>query len=218
MWHEFGDAVPDEGEYNLGYFEGKQHTKKWLVTCQDLDIMYNYFIGKPCINLWCDGRVLEEDDEEMVARKKTKRDTKRSEKEEELEDVFQQLKKRHGSEYSGPQLRLWARMFIAKTHDDLDHPPNVPLITGSVQRQPRKESLSDAFTSAACAIAKAFSPPPTPPPTPSSTRSPSKVVDIRMKNLEQLRCLQQLREDGILTEEEFLLQKNIVIKSLNQLV
>ena len=129
--------------------------------------------------------------------------------------MFQQLEKRHGSEYSGPQLRLWAHMFVAKTHDDLDNPSNVPLITGSVQRLPRKESLSDAFTNDACTIAKPFSPPPTPPPTPSSARLPSKVVNICMKNLEQL---QQLREDGILTEEEFLLQKNIVIKSLNQLL
>ena len=69
MWHEFGDAVPDEGEFSVGYFEGKQHTKKWLVTCQDLDTMYNYFVGKPCINLRCDGRVVEEDDEETVAQK-----------------------------------------------------------------------------------------------------------------------------------------------------
>ena len=27
LWHEFGDAVPDEGEFNVGYFEGKQHQK-----------------------------------------------------------------------------------------------------------------------------------------------------------------------------------------------
>ena len=79
-------------------------------------------------------------------------------------------------------------MFVANTHDDLEHPPNVPLITGSVQRQTRKESLTDAFTNAASAIAKALSPPT----TSSSTCSPSKVVDIRMKNLEQL------REDGVL--------------------
>ena len=41
--------------------------------------MYNYFVGKPCINLWCDGRVVE-DDEETVARKK--QDVKTKEKKE----------------------------------------------------------------------------------------------------------------------------------------
>ena len=88
IWHEFADAVPDEGEFNVGFFEGKQHIKKWLVTCQDLDAMYNHFAGKSCINLWCDGKLVEEDEEE-IPRKKQRRETKRNEQEEELEDLFQ---------------------------------------------------------------------------------------------------------------------------------
>ena len=51
LWHEFGDTIPDEGEFNVGYFEGKQHTKKWLISSQDLDVMYAYFEGKQSINL-----------------------------------------------------------------------------------------------------------------------------------------------------------------------
>ncbi len=110
-----------------------------------------------------------------------------------MEDVFQSLKKKHEGEYSGPQLRLWARMVVAKTHDDLDNPPKVPMMTGSIQKQPHRESLTDAFTSAATAIAKAFSPPPIQSNhsdtmlRPDCVRcSPSKATDIRMKNLEQL--------------------------------
>lgn len=123
-----------------------------------------------------------------------------------MEDIFQQLKRKHESKYSGPQLRLWARIIIAKTHDDTDNPAR-----GSVQRQPHNELLTDALTSAASAIAKAFSP--TPPPSSQHAKcSPSKTVDIRMKNLEQLRLL------GILSEEEFGMQKQIVMKSLSQLV
>ena len=176
--------------------------------------MYNHFAGKSCINLWCDGKLVEEDEEE-IPRKKQRRETKRNEREEELEDLFQQLKKKHGDDYSGPQLRLWARMIVSNTHDDLENPPNVPLIVGQVKRQPRRESLSDAFSNAASVFAKVLSPPTTPS---QSMCSPSKVVDIRMKNLEQLCCLQQLREDGILTEEEFHMQKRIVLNTLNQLV
>ena len=106
-------------------------------------------------------------------------------------------------------------MYVANTHDDLDNPPKVPMITGSVKHQPQKESLSDALANAASAIAKAF----------SSTQNidippstPSKTVSIRMQNLEQLRCLQKLREEGTLTEEEFLSQERIVLTSLNKLV
>ncbi len=134
---------------------------------QDLEAMYDHFQLKPCISLWCDGRDPGDgSDEEKTARKKKKREkhdhgtSKHSDREEELEDVFQSLKKKHEGEYSGPELQLWARMVVAKTHDDLDNPPKVPMITGSIQKQPRRESLTDAFTSAATAIAKVFSPPP----------------------------------------------------------
>ena len=40
LWNEFGDIIPDEGDYIVGYFDGRQHTKKWLMTRQDLDAMY----------------------------------------------------------------------------------------------------------------------------------------------------------------------------------
>ena len=35
-----------------------------------------------------------------------------------------------------------------------------------------------------------------------------------MQNLEQLRALKQLQEDGVLTEQEYLAQKEIVIAAL----
>lgn len=217
LWHEFEDLVPDEGNFNVGYFEGRQHTKKWLVSTKDLDEMYTHFSGKSCISLWCDGKEQEVDD----GRKKkhnNKNSKKRTEKEDEVEDIFQKLKSMHGSDYSGPQLRLWARMVAANTHDDLDQPPKVPMITGGIQQRPRKDSFTEAVTSAATAIAKAFSPTPASVSPLSTANSPRKTADIRMKNLEQLRCLQQLRQDGILTEEEFITQKEIVLKSLSKLV
>ena len=47
--------------------------------------------------------------------------------------------------------------------------------------------------------------------------SPCKTVSVRMQNLEQLRALKQLQEDGVLTEEEYLAQKEIVIAALARL-
>ena len=225
LWHELGDIIPDEGDFNLGYFEGRQHSKKWLTSRQDLEVMYAHFQGKPSVNLWCDGREMDESDDETPVNadksKKSTQEKKREKQEEELEQVFLQLKEKHGSVYSGPQLRLWARMIIAKTHDSLDDAPNVPMITGSGQARPRTESFSDAITNAATAFAKALSPPPPASRTstpPTSLCSPSKIVDVRMRNIEQLRALKQLFEDEVLTEEEFLAQKDIVLKSLAKLV
>ena len=106
-------------------------------------------------------------------------------------------------------------------HDDDSKPPNSPMFTGGLQKQPR-ESLADAFASAATAVAKAFSPKPHDGDGTTRERSvhfsPGKKVDIRMKNLEQLRVLQSLMEDGILSEAEFLEQKCIVLQSLKNLV
>lgn len=129
--------------------------------------MYAYYEGKSQVSLWSDGKEVEhaESDEERTPRKKQKRNerhrlSRRAEMEEELEDVFQKLKDKHGDEhYSGPQLRLWARMIVSKTHDDLDNPPKVPMITGpGVIQKPCKESLSDTFKSAASAIAEVLVP------------------------------------------------------------
>ena len=47
--------------------------------------------------------------------------------------------------------------------------------------------------------------------------SPSKVVDLRMKNFEQLRYLQQLYEDNILNENEYSEQKNKILATLRNI-
>ena len=47
--------------------------------------------------------------------------------------------------------------------------------------------------------------------------SPGKVVDLWMKNYEQLRYLQQLYEDGILDQKEYMEQKQDILKFLEKL-
>ena len=219
LWHELEESIPDEGDFNIGYFEGRQHTKKWLTSKVDLDAMYTYFNGKMCVNLWCDGKEEDASDDEVVpasSSKKSVRERKKVQADDELEEIFLQLKDKHRSNYSGPQLRLWARMIIAKTHDSVEKPPNVPMITGLNSRQ-RTDSFSDAMSNAATAFAKALSPVQSSSVPSSTVSSPSKTVSVRMQNLEQLRALKQLQEDGVLTEEEYLAQKEIVIAALARL-
>lgn len=45
--------------------------------------------------------------------------------------------------------------------------------------------------------------------------SPCKAADLRMKRLQQLRYIQQLMEDGIISESEFTGQKQIIIRKIN---
>ena len=122
----------------------------------------------------------------------------------------------HGSKWSGPQYRLWARVIVSGVHESDDHPPNAPMFNGGILKQP-KESIVDAFTGAATVIARAIV-------NPKELQneehnpvrlSPNKKVDIRMTNLEQLRILQNLMEDGILNQDEFAEQKRIELNNLS---
>lgn len=222
------DQVPDSLTFNIGYFEGHQHSKVWLVSDDDLHAMYAKY-PRGDITLWCDGRT----DEECVSgRTKRKRDeatSKRQEKEEEVDAVYQQLKDKHGEKFGIPKLRLWARMVCSNLHDDLDNPPDIPAFHESTPKRPRKqESFSDAIGGAAVAIVRALGGE-----TPSKVSdssatvrqslisspglSPAKVVDLRMKNFEQLRYLQQLFDDGILTQEEYMGQKQGILSALRKL-
>jgi len=52
---ELGDQVPEKFDFNVGYYEGKQQAKIWLVSTEDLKMMYSNH-SKGDITLWCDGR------------------------------------------------------------------------------------------------------------------------------------------------------------------
>ena len=100
------------------------------------------------ITLWCDG--CSDEGGDTCSRTKHKKDgeasTKRQEKEDEVDDVFMQLKGKHGQKFDNPRLRLWARTICGKLHDNLDNPPDLPAFRGNSQ-PPEKlqhESLSDA--------------------------------------------------------------------------
>ena len=47
--------------------------------------------------------------------------------------------------------------------------------------------------------------------------SPGKSVDLHMKNLQQLRFIQQLFDDNILSQDEFFEQKKSILEALRKL-
>ena len=137
---ELTEQVPDSMTFSVGYYEGSHHSKVWIVSDDDLYAMYSKYSSGP-ITLWCDGRVVEENEGGRMKRKREEASSKRQEKENEVDDVDQDLRKRHGEMYSTPQLRLWARMVTANLHEDLDTPPSVPAF-GNAPKRPRHQSES----------------------------------------------------------------------------
>ena len=199
--------------------------------------MYERFSPGNEIFLWCIGKEEQEDEslhQHGVKRKSEGVLNKRQARDDEIDIVFQLLKEKHGDTYSTPQYRLWACMIICGTHDDLDTPPKVPMIIGApMPKRPKQKSLTSALVDAATAFASAISPtqcssntgPPSEPTTPKvpgraisrTGVSPGRVADVRMKNLEQLRFIQHLLDDGILSSEEFDEQKHIILDTLRKL-
>ena len=224
---EFKDHVPSSVDFNVGYFETKtnQQSKVWLVTSEDLNVMYKKFPVGSSIMLWCDGK-----GEFDTCTKKRKRDSdkcsgKRQEQEEEVESYYKDLVGKHNEMYTTPQYRLWARMYAAGIHDSMQDPPDIPAFSSNPPKRQRKDSFAESLTGAAIAFANTLS---------SSSQkdkfsaetghnscevgtSPRKTVELRMKNYEQLRYLQQLFDDKILNENEYKEQKEGILKSLRNL-
>ena len=107
---EFTNLVPDNLRFNIGYFEGQNHSKIWLVSREDFATMYTKY-PRGDITLWCDGHTDEPEDGGSRKRRKKDADTssKRQEREDEVDETFKQLKEMHGQRYDIPRLRLWAR-------------------------------------------------------------------------------------------------------------
>ena len=218
------EEFPEDANIDVGYYDGRQSAKIWLVSTEDLNHMYSICKNGE-VSLWVehteDGNSDEEEESVPAPKKSRKVTNKRQAIDDEVEEIFKELSLKHrdSNNYSAPQLRLWAKMIQSGNYDDYDDPPRVPQITGIVSN--RKESLTEAITGAAVAVAKVFAPvPKTLEHVPSASNngtSPRKSTELRFKNLEQLHLLQQLKVDGVLSQEEFMEQKKIILDAIKNL-
>lgn len=213
------------------------------MTQEDLNLMYES--KKENILLWADARVQCSNTNGSSSRGQKRKaadpfglTSKRQQIESEV-DVVSELKKKQGDKYTMPQLRLWACCIISGNHESTDEPPDLPPITGNGPKKPKKQSLGDALMEAANTFAAqvrgseikqsgnaiVVSGSGTQTPTKlntidsdkSAVLSPGKVTELRSKKLQELRELQCLRDQNILTEEEFAEQKGLVLASLRKL-
>ena len=53
----FPDHVPSHLEFQIGYIEGRSsHSKRWIISINDVDAMYEVYMDGDDITLWCDGK------------------------------------------------------------------------------------------------------------------------------------------------------------------
>ena len=188
----FPNDLPDSLDFQVGYLEGRNGTKRWIVDARDLQRMYSLVETRSKITLWAEGK--SNDDEPPRKKSKTgSTSTRRELFEEEVDDVFKKLKEKH-PDMATPKLRLWARLIQSGRHDDYEIPPNIPCSPAT--SKPKKESIGDALTGAATAVVKLLqtqqneSCSKNPQSKPSSTYiSPMKLAQLRRSCLVDLKKL-----------------------------
>ena len=110
------------------------------------------------------------------------------------ESIFKDLHKKHSAKYDMPRLWLWSRMVAAGIHDDYNEPPDIPPLL-RVRGHPRRQCLivivEQLLLLRHCKI---------------KAKQPQKYCQLGY-NFKQLRYLQPLLDDGILSEVEYTEQK-----------
>jgi len=117
--------------------------------------------GKRNILLWCDVRTRHPEVDASTVRGLKRKSfddpfpmlSKRKQIEYEVNDL---VSKKHGTKYTIPQLRLWAKIINCWNHDSTDDPPSLPAITGIQPKKLKTQPLSDAFVVAASSFASAI--------------------------------------------------------------
>ena len=101
---------------DVGYFDGRQTSKVWLVSRKDLAGMYSSSKQGCEIFLWVECAVADDESDEE-RRPGRSSGTKRQHLEDEEDATYQVLQEKHeDGQYSSPQLHLWAKMINSGTY------------------------------------------------------------------------------------------------------
>lgn len=225
----FSEYLPPSSEidsFEVGYLEGRKQTKRWMISEKDITEMYESEGDE--ITLWCDGRDVtrkRKDLEDSSSQVPASKHAKTSHHESLVEELAQELSTLHGDKFNFMygHYKIWARMIVTKQYTDKNTPPSIPILTGKGEKKSKKD-FSDTVADCAVAIVRALSPEnqatcsnPTAHTSPDKI-SPSKKANLRSQYLSQLRTLQNLRDDGVLTQDEFQHEKLVILDSLKSLV
>ena len=203
-------TVMDTDEFQMGFF--RKSEKLWINNDRDvsdaLDLMR---VGK--LTLWCMGKSKQpkhgkrnrdksgdaEDEAEFTSGRSKKKKSSSEERVARVNEIKAQLRDQHGSLYSGVQYTMWAEMIVAGSHESLDDPPQCPPF-GAKRSCGQSNNLAVTLSDLAGKLVNAVSPQTSTNPNPNS---PTKLVDLRGKYLQQLKEMVHLRDIGALTPAEY---------------
>ncbi len=69
---ELQSYVPETTKFTIGYQEGRNSTKRWICCEEDIQAMYEAYKDCPKkeILLWCDGRSVDEENEDSQSKRR----------------------------------------------------------------------------------------------------------------------------------------------------
>lgn len=178
--------------------------------------MYKHFKHSGTKTLFCEGH--------SKSKSRKCKASNYTDHEKDINKLSLELKEKHGDKYNEQQLRLKAYMIVNNQHDDMEEPPNIPIITGGIKRPAKKETLTDALISLAMFLTKALvqnSQSVSPPSTPSSKHLaglfPTTKARLSTQCISQHKCLQELQKNGVLSEAEFEEQKTYALDNIRSI-
>ena len=165
----------------------------------------------------------EEDEVHVKSQKKKKKKTAQEDREEKVQTTIAQLKEKLGILFTPMQLRIWSESVAGDFHSSLEEAPTSSMFAragkGTSTKKKEQSNSSSVSDALAQAVLNAFSSAVSPRAASNQLlgTSPAKEIESRSKCYKQLSEHSQLRLSGIITEEEYLEEKESVMCVLRKL-
>lgn len=121
------------------------------------------------------------------------------ERRERVQSLFEQLKEKHGSAYSGPQYRLWAEAVTSGSHSSTNEPP----LGSMFKRQTTCKAHHCSCSATAVASINISASPPRDQAHPSSL-TPKSAATLRSAYIKQIKELHELLDLDTISEADYL--------------
>ena len=222
---EFSDDITSK-EFDVGYLQGSAIVR--IRNREDIAELHSLLV-KPETNvsLWCDGlrsskkhaRSDTEDDTDddlpksKKVRKKSSKET--VERDKEVQNYVEKLRQKHGSKYSQMQFRIWGEMKAGGLHTSLDDLPTTSMFVRAgggakkTEQSPVVKAVTDAATAITSVITDGHQKP--------FSGSPAKRIENRTKLYRQLSELKNLKDEGVLSDEEYCEEKKAIMEFLKEI-
>ena len=201
----------DRSQFELGYYEpghGTKGKKRWLTDDDDLEDLKKVYKKKKEVLLWCydpsiqpvgkkrgrgGGDTGDAGPPAPKSKSRSRFENAYEKKMTKVEEIYENLREKHGNTFKPEQLRAWANMIQLDKHSSLENPP-----VGRFFKSPNQNKSSESSATATGETIAATQSPAEP-----TVLSPAKRVTLRTQCIEQLERWHNLMKSGGITKEQY---------------